>query len=109
MVVGLLSCCRGAMGAGTAVSPLAPFWAKSALGRSPSRAVSPFSPLDLLRLKAAMGQSVPVGRPSLIRKVFSVFLLLLEKRNTLENVCILIIAPNLMKQISICFLFLDLQ
>jgi hypothetical protein len=88
----------GAVGAAVAVSPSAPLCGPSrhwvgALAR-PSRP----SPLDLLRPKAVVGQSVFVGRSSSNnKKMFYVFLLLLEKRNTLENVCVLIFAPKLVK------------
>jgi hypothetical protein len=44
-----------------------------------------------------MGQAAPLGGPVAIRNFFSVFLLLFEKRNGLENGCVLIFAPNQVK------------
>jgi hypothetical protein len=72
-----------------------PCWAELDLGPAgrvrPARA---FLPL-LLRPKAAMGQAVLVGRPSSNKKILFYFLLLFEKRNSLENDCVLIFALKL--------------
>jgi hypothetical protein len=50
------------------------------------------------RCRAAVAAGTPVwAGPVVIRKMFSVFLLLFEKRNTLKNVCVLIVAQKLVK------------
>jgi hypothetical protein len=71
---------------------------ETALGRRPSRAGSLFSPARALRPKTVSGRLVSMGRPISNKKIlFSVFLLLFGERNALENVCVLILAPKIMK------------
>jgi len=93
--------CRAAMAPGTPAwrgrLPSALCWARSALGWSPEPGHRSFPSARLLRPKATVGQSFSWAGPVVIGKMFSVFLLLFGKRNTLENVCVLIFAPKMVK------------
>ena len=75
---------------------------------APSQAVA-FSLRSVTQAENGRGPVVPMGRPSTNRKNVFGFSLLFEKRNTLENVCVLILAPNLLKQILLCSLSPDLH
>ena len=64
---------------------------------APSRAGAP-SLRSVTQAESGRGPVVLMGRPSSNRKnVFSFFLLLCGKRNTLENVGVLIFAPKMVK------------
>ena len=93
--------CRAAMAPGTPAwrgrLPSALCWARLALGHSPEQGLRSFPSAWLLRPKAIVGQSFSWAGPVVIGKMFSVFLLLFGKRNTLENVCVLIFAPKMVK------------
>ena len=102
----------------TAVAPGTPAWrgrlasaelGQVGLGPEPRAGPLPFPSARLRRPKAVVGQSFPWAGPVVIGKLFSVFLLLFGKRNTLENDCVLILAPNLLKQILLCSLSPDLH
>ena len=109
---------RPARSGRTAMAPGTPAWrgrlasallGQVGLGLEPRARPSPFPFARLRRPKAAVGQSFPWAGPVVIGKLFSVFLLLFGKRNTLENGCVLILAPNLLKQILLCSLSPDLH
>jgi len=93
--------CHAAMAPGTPAwrghLPSALCWARSALGQSPEPGRRSFPSARLLRPKATVGQSFSWAGPVVIGKMFLVFLLLFGKRNTLENVCVLIFAPKMVK------------
>ena len=79
-------------------------------GPKPRARPPPFPFARSAQAENGRGPVVPTGRPSSNRKnTFSVSLLLFEKGNTLENVCVLILAPNLLKQILLGSLSPDLH
>jgi len=92
---------------GVAISPR-PCWARSALGRSPEPGRR-LSLRSVAQAESGCGPVVPMGRPSSNRKNVFGFSLLFGKINTLENVYVLILAPNLLKQILLGSLSPDLH
>ena len=85
---------------------------RAGLGRPWAEAPSQAAALPLrsvAQAESGRGPVVPTGRPSSNRKMNFGFLLLFGKRNTLENVCVLILAPNLLKQILLGSLSPDLH
>jgi hypothetical protein len=69
-----------------------------ALGQSPCRVGSPSFPARVLGPKAVAGRLVSLGRPVSDKKNwFFVFFYYFGNRNALKNVCVIILAPKIVK------------